>query len=900
MTVHERSTTEKGPYILVLEDDDADAELIEWELRRAQLDSVRTMAEEDFRSALKSSPPDLILSDFQLPGFDGFEALTLARQHIPDVPFIFVSGVLGEELAVEALKRGATDYVLKGRLRRLLPAVQRALQESLDRRRRAEAEKTAREVESRFMILTQTIPGVVFIHQDGRFRYVNPATEAILGYSAAELLQMHFWEVIHPSFRDFVRERGLKRQEGDVIQNRYEFKIIQKSGAERWLDCTATRIELDGKPAVLGSAIDITERKQTEEALRASEERFRQLVENIREVFWLSNVEKTEIVYVSPGYESIWGRSCAGLYASPQDWLEAIHPDDRERVREAAVKKQISGQYREVFRILRPDGSIRWIADRAVPIRDASGQIYRVAGIAEDVTERKRVERHREAFSTLAQQLSAATTPSEAARIIVGVADALLGWDACYLHLYSAQREIVPVLTMDTFDGRKIEVHGSTFSLDPSPLMLEVTEKGAKLINRGAPEPSLPRLTPFGDQGRPSASMIYVPIRTSGKVIGILSIQSYIFRAYDEESLSTLQALADHCGGALERIQIGMSLRESEERYRSLVEFAPIGIALHDVYGMILHANRRLQEITGYSEEELRLLGVNGITHADDVATGQQFSAELGGGERNFYQRQSRLVRKDGQIVWAESTASAVRDAGAQLRYIISMVEDINQRKQLEREILEISGRERRTIGHDLHDGLSPLLNGIACKAKALEQDLGPGSAAGRAVREIALLLNDASIQARSLAHGLVPFELETHGFVFAMNRLASETKKLFGIGCRFESDVAQVNLEPIVELHLYRITQEAINNAIKHGKARQVVVKFSLQSGQLCLTIRDDGIGLAMATHANGSDRGMGLQIMRYRAKSIGGGLEVCACADRGTEIVCRVHNATFQHHPR
>jgi signal transduction histidine kinase len=132
------------------------------------------------------------------------------------------------------------------------------------------------------------------------------------------------------------------------------------------------------------------------------------------------------------------------------------------------------------------------------------------------------------------------------------------------------------------------------------------------------------------------------------------------------------------------------------------------------------------------------------------------------------------------------------------------------------------------------------------------------------------------------------------------MNRLASETKRLFRVGCRFESNLPQVNLEPIVELHLYRMTQEAINNAIRHGKARQILIKFSLQSGQLLLSIRDDGIGVAIATQANTSEPGMGLQIMRYRASSIGGGLEICACADRGTEIICRVQNVSFQEQTR
>ncbi|GKS57002.1 hypothetical protein YTPLAS18_05290 [Nitrospira sp.] len=169
-----------------------------------------------------------------------------------------------------------------------------------------------------------------------------------------------------------------------------EYRLRNKQGVYRWFRARGqgTWDEAGHLVRMAGSLQCITDRKRAEDALRESEERFRQLAEHIREVFWLTDPEKEQILYISPAYETIWGSSCGRLYASPCSWIDAIHPDDRERVSSAAQTKQVTGEYDEEYRIIRPDGTIRWIRDRAFPIRDESGVVYRLAGLAEDVTDR--------------------------------------------------------------------------------------------------------------------------------------------------------------------------------------------------------------------------------------------------------------------------------------------------------------------------------------------------------------------------------------------------------------------------------------------------------------------------------------------------------------------------------
>ena len=153
---------------------------------------------------------------------------------------------------------------------------------------------------------------------------------------------------------------------------------------------------LDELALDIGFALEVhdreTERRRMEHALRESEDRFRQLTENIQEVFWMTDPEKQQMLYISPAYEKIWGRTCASVYESSFAFVDTIHPDDRARISHATETRQLRGDYDETYRILRPDGTVRWIRDRALPVRDATGANLRIVGTAEDITDRRQLE----------------------------------------------------------------------------------------------------------------------------------------------------------------------------------------------------------------------------------------------------------------------------------------------------------------------------------------------------------------------------------------------------------------------------------------------------------------------------------------------------------------------------
>lgn len=266
-----------------------------------------------------------------------------------------------------------------------LRALSRQIVSQLELRR---SKELSRQSESRYRaLMEQASDGIHTYDLQGNFIEVNSKLCEMLGYTRAELLRLNVADLVPAA---------------ELVKNpiRYaELRAGKTLLTERQLCCkdgTLLPVEISGRmieDGLLQAIVrDCTHRKQVEEALCESEGRFRQLAENIHEVFWLSEPGVPDIMYVSPGYEEVWGRTCESLYAAPRSWLEAVHPADRERIRAAVELKQARGDYNEEYRIIRPDGVECWIRDRAFPIKNAAGEVYRLAGVAANITERKEVE----------------------------------------------------------------------------------------------------------------------------------------------------------------------------------------------------------------------------------------------------------------------------------------------------------------------------------------------------------------------------------------------------------------------------------------------------------------------------------------------------------------------------
>jgi len=244
--------------------------------------------------------------------------------------------------------------------------------------------------------------------------------------------------------------------------------------------------------------------------------------------------------------------------------------------------------------------------------------------------------------------------------------------------------------------------------------------------------------------------------------------------------------------------------------------------------------------------------------------------------------------RKDGAVFPMDLSVSEVRLPSKRL--FTGFVRDITDQKRLEEEILRISELEQRRIGQDLHDGICQHLAAIELMSQVLEQNLSRKShpEAAQAAR-IAEHVRQSIAQTRMLAHGLSPVELEANGLASALQELAANTENLFRVGCRFRCDVPVLIHDNVAATHLYRIAQEALSNAIKHGKANQIEICLTASNQKISLVVRDDGVGFPKKP---AKKKGMGLRIMQYRAGMIGGSLVIQKENKGGTTVACSIQN--------
>ena len=669
----------------------------------------------------------------------------------------------------------------------------------------------------------------------------NAALQQILGYSADDLRQMRRLDFYHSRENKEEQIQFERLLRGDTQHYQVEQRFARKDGRLIWGRMTVSLIRSTaGSPSFLVSMIeDITERLRAEEAHL----RYASIVEYSNDAI-ISKTFDGVIFNWNPAAERVFGYSAQEANGRS---IQLIIPPDLEAEHQEIVTKIKRGERMECFETmrLRKDGSLIHVALTASPILDVSGRIVAVSTISRDISGRKRAEKLSDAFSKLGERLSSATNAVSAARTISKVADSLFGWDACCFDLCSAdQKKFTPILTVDLINGKKTELNQEMKECEASNMTRSVVENGARLVLRQPPYEFSKDLKKFGNPNLISSSMMFVPVRNGPESVGVLTIQSYSPNAYTQEDLETLQALADHAGGALERIRA-----ESEnQKLAAFVQYNPNPVLELTWEGTVNYWNDAAQRMA----DSLGLRDAGMVLPSDTHAIVKEC---LGSGETKV---RIETVIKNRTISWSFYPIQAIG-------VVHCYAADVTERQSLESQLrqsqkMDSVGQLAGGIAHDFNNILTVIQGHLSLLS--MESGLSP------AAQDSAQQIHSASERAANLTRQLLTFSrrqviqprnLDLNEVVMNMtkmlNRLLGEDISL-QVSCltNLPRIHADPNMMDQILLNLAVNSRDAmpkggnllVNTSIERvDETYKLAVPEAIPGNYVCLTVKDTGCGI-------------------------------------------------------
>ena len=745
-------------------------------------------------------------------------------------------------------------------------------------------------------VLDTAVDGIITIDERGTVESFNHAAEKLFGYPASEAIGQNV-NMLMPSPHREQHDRYLENYRGTgerkIIGIGREVSGRRKDSSTFPLELSVSEVHLADRRIFTGIVRDISRRKQAEESLR-EERDFVAAVLDIAGglVIVLDNAGR--IVRFNRACERLSGYESGEVLGKPI-WDFLLSPEELAAVQKVFRKLQVDQMpSHHENHWLTKAGERRFIAWSNTALKMGDGTVKHIIGTGVDITERKREELRRTVLYETSRVLATAGSLAEAAPQILQTLAKTLHWDVGEFWEAQGEPKVLRMVHVWSSPGRKLAVFVKqslklSFSMcDGLPAMV-LSSQQPQWIQEISQCPHFDRKSEASQAGLRSAAAF--PIRLHGQPLGVMAFLTLNPTAPDQDLLQLFAALGNQIGQFMERKKAEEALREANEFGQQVMNGAQAGIVVCDREGRFSVWNSFMERLTGYRAAEV--LGRNALEvfpFLREQDFGKLFKRALAGEIFETADLPFNLRRK-GKKAWVVGRFAPCRNAENEIVGVIVAIRDITERRRLEAELLNISDREQRRIGHDLHDGLGQQLTGLEMKSFRLMEDLaGEDFAALRKeLQELASQMNRALRECitvtRSLAHGLAPVVFRNEGLTGALQRLAQDTSLPGKVVCRFISTVPVALNNDQAAGHLYRIAQEAVNNALKHARTRRITIHLGREEGLLRLQIKDDGRGLPKMRKARA---GMGLDVMRHRAHVIGAALEIESKPGRGVSVTC------------
>ncbi|HEX6639209.1 MAG TPA: PAS domain S-box protein [Steroidobacteraceae bacterium] len=708
--------------------------------------------------------------------------------------------------------------------------------------------------DARLRALTEHALEIITVQDaKGVFTYANEAVVRYLGYRVDELVGRNALDFMHPEDAESLNDRFrglLRRPHTQSGLNQFEYRFRHKDGSWLWLESVA--VNALANPTVSGiiaHSRDITRRKDDERTLLLNHARYRtiaDLSEGAVYEYLLDADGRYELEWMF-GAERVYG--CSEQEYRHRGWESFLVGSDWREQSSARTERYLRGETVEfTAQIRRADGVLRWIEVRNRPIAEpGTGKYSRLVGAAIDITERKQAAdalcesefRYRTVAELTSGFVYEATMDERGEAQVVWASP---GWAEFFggsfeeLNMLGWRQAFLPADHDAAIRRRERLRGGERTEMELALRTMQGETRWVHLANQ--------------------------PLKsTDGSISRYIGVVHDITDRKTNEEVLRSQALA--------------------------VEVMHEGVVLSDSGGIIRMTNpafdRMLGAVTG------SLIGKHLDELPCDPPLGRRIaeSSDEAGARAGMPLPAELTVRlgDDETPLFLEAVVTPLILRGE--RFWLTMTQDATGRRQLEREVLEVSNREQQRIGNDLHDGLGQELTGIALLLRGLENRAErEAPALSASIEEVALLVNDAIFTTRALARGLSPVTFDRGGLAIALDGLAQRLSAMFHIDVRCEADDSlERGLESANALHLYRIAQEAVTNAAQHGQAGNVRIRLCPDGDRGLLRIEDDGNGFNPATLQG---KGLGLRIMRYRAQMMAGSLRIESARARGTIVSC------------